>query len=70
MHYDFVKLVHFGVLVNQRIRFLPNVFHFLLPARLQWVEPAGGGGGGGWVGVGGGAESRRRLAENVYVDLP
>ncbi len=34
-----------GVRVNQRIRFLPNVFCFLLPARLQWVEPAGGGSG-------------------------
>jgi hypothetical protein len=50
------------VRVNQRIHFLPNVFYFLLPARLQWVQPAGGGGGG--------AESGRRLVENVYVDLP
>jgi hypothetical protein len=30
------------VRVNQRIRFLPNVCGFLLPARLQWLEPAGG----------------------------
>ncbi len=50
------------VWVNQHIHFPPNVFHFLLPTRLQWVEPAGGGGGG--------AESRRCLAENVTVDLP
>ncbi len=48
-----------GVCVNQRIHFPPNVFCFLLPARLQWVEPAGGG-----------AESGRRWTENVDVDLP
>ncbi len=29
------------VRVNQRNRFLPNVCGFLLPARPQWVEPAG-----------------------------
>ncbi len=51
-----------GVRVNQCIRFPPNVFRFLLPARHQWVEPAGGGGEQK-------AESGRRLAENIYVDL-
>ncbi len=30
-----------GVRVNQRNRFPPNVCRFLLPARPQWVEPAG-----------------------------
>jgi hypothetical protein len=30
------------VWVNQRILFPPNVCGFLLPARLQWLEPAGG----------------------------
>ncbi len=33
------------VRVNQRICFPPNVFHIPLPARLQWVEPAGRGSG-------------------------
>ncbi len=36
-----------GVWVNQRNCFLPNVCGFLLPARLQWVEPPGGGMGSG-----------------------
>jgi len=40
-----VTMLGIRVRVNQRIRFLLNVFHFPLPARLQWVEPAGGGGG-------------------------
>ncbi len=47
------------VWVNQRNSFPPNVCRFLLPTRLQWVEPSGGG-----------AEIRRRLAENGYVNLP
>jgi len=42
------------VRVIQRICFLPNVFIFPLPARLQWVEPAGGGA----------AESRNPLTLN------
>ncbi len=49
------------VQVNQRNRFLPNVCRFLLPARLQSVEPPGGGAGSG---------IRRRSAENSYVYLP
>jgi hypothetical protein len=32
----------FWVQVNQRNRFPPNVCRFPLPARPQWVEPAGG----------------------------
>jgi hypothetical protein len=44
-----------GVQVNQRIHFPLNVGRF----PLFHVEPAGGG-----------AESRRRSAENIYIDLP
>jgi hypothetical protein len=28
--------------LNQRLCIPPNVFRFLLPVRLQWVEPPGG----------------------------
>ncbi len=50
----------FGVWVNQRNRFLPNVCRFLLPARLQWVEPPGGGSG---------SRICKCSAENGYVNL-
>jgi hypothetical protein len=48
----------FGVRVNQHIRFPSNVFRFLLPHLLALPTEA-------WRG----AESRRRSAENVYIDL-
>ncbi len=37
--------VQISVRVNQCICFPSNFFRFPLPARLQWVEPAGGGSG-------------------------
>jgi hypothetical protein len=51
----------FGIRVNQRIRFPPNVFCFPPPSPPHMLAlPTEA-----WRG----AESRRRSAENVYVDL-
>jgi hypothetical protein len=56
-------MLNLGVRVNQRICFLPNVFRFLLsapPPRLLALTTDA------WRG----AESGRRSAETVYIDLP
>jgi len=36
------EATQYRVQVNQHNRFLPNVCKFLLPARPQWLKPAGG----------------------------
>ena len=56
VHYRSFKRVR----VNQHIHFWLNIFRFLPPPRLLALPTEA------WWG----AESRRRSAENVYVDLP